>query len=761
MKIQAKIMSTGIFLTLLMAGVMAGILLVSKTLLARNAETMNTDIHKMQDEVGKELEAVVHDQVNQIANMVWTNCDSSERRTQVRLDHNIEITKEQVGRMGGITLSDQTASWDCINQVTKVGKPLTLPRMMLGTTWLGQNYNKTVASPIVDFIRHNTRDYCTIFQRMDDEGNMLRVCTSVLGKDGRRAIGTYIPRRNSDGAENPVLAAVLNGKSFRGHAFVVDDWHAATYEPIWNAAKDRVIGMVYVGISLNAITRELREGLEKTSLGKSGYVFILGGKDPQKGVYVVSKDGKRNGENIWESRDADGRYFIQSLIHNAMKTKDGSVAFERYLWKNTGEKTARAKIAAVTYYPPMDWVIGVGMYEEDFLSAKNKVEHGTQTIAAAVGTMIGRLNSSINWVLLTALVICVVSGIVNYFISRAICLPLTKGVQFARRVAEGDLTNNLDIHRKDEVGNLADALNAMVDNLRSIMTTIAENSKTLASASTELTATSTQLASGAEETTNQSALVASAAEEMSVNMANMAGSTDQMSANVKTVSAAVEEMTASITEIAKNAEQAATVADNAAKLAEVSNEKVGQLGAAADTIGKVIEVIQDIAEQTNLLALNATIEAARAGEAGKGFAVVATEVKELAKQTANATEDIRQRIEGIQNSTGGAVQAIGEIGDVIKKVNEVSRIIASAVEEQSITTKEIAKNVAEASTSAATVSRGVNESATAGKEITKNISGVDQAARQNAQSAAQTQTASAELSKLAEELQAVVGKFKI
>ena len=154
-----------------------------------------------------------------------------------------------------------------------------------------------------------------------------------------------------------------------------------------------------------------------------------------------------------------------------------------------------------------------------------------------------------------------------------------------------------------------------------------------------------------------------------------------------------------------------------------------QLGAAADEIGKVIEVIQDIAEQTNLRALNATIEAARAGEAGKGFAVVATEVKELAKQTASATDDIRRRIEGIQNSTGESVRAIGEISEVIKNVNEVSRTIASAVEEQSITTREIAQNVAQTTTAAEAVSRGVAESASACQEVTRNISQVDQANR--------------------------------
>ena len=278
--------------------------------------------------------------------------------------------------------------------------------------------------------------------------------------------------------------------------------------------------------------------------------------------------------------------------------------------------------------------------------------------------------------------------------------------------------------------------------------------------STELSATATQLASGAEETTNQSNTVAAAAEEMSANMNSVAASTEQMSANVRVVASAVEELTASISGVARSAEQAASVAGTAAGLAGDGNAKIGELGAAASEIGKVIEVIQDIAEQTNLLALNATIEAARAGDAGKGFAVVATEVKELAKQTAAATEDIRRRIEGIQTSTGQAVRSIGEITEVIKKVNEVSRTIASAVEEQSITTREIAKNVAETSTAAQTVARGVAESATVTREIAKNIVEVDAAARQTAQGATVTQTASGKVSDVTEQLHALVGQFK-
>lgn len=193
----------------------------------------------------------------------------------------------------------------------------------------------------------------------------------------------------------------------------------------------------------------------------------------------------------------------------------------------------------------------------------------------------------------------------------------------------------------------------------------------------------------------------------------------------------------------------------------MSNEKIGQLGTAADQIGKVIEVIQDIAEQTNLLALNATIEAARAGRAGKGFAVVATEVKELAKQTAIATEDIRKRIEGIQSTTGDTVKAIGQISEVIHRVNEVSRTIASAVEEQSITTKEIAQNMAQTSSAAMLVSKGVTETASASQEITRNLVGVDQAAKQSAQGAAQTQVAGRELAELAGQLQTMVSQFRV
>jgi methyl-accepting chemotaxis protein len=336
-------------------------------------------------------------------------------------------------------------------------------------------------------------------------------------------------------------------------------------------------------------------------------------------------------------------------------------------------------------------------------------------------------------------------------------------------VADGDLTQHYEVATADQdtattfntFTRIASAVNSMCQNLHEVFGNLTRNAGQLASTSTELSSTATQLASGAEETSAQSTTVAAAAEQMSMNMKNMAGATESMTANVNTVVTAVNELTSSIGEIAKTAEQAARIADTASTLTKNSNETIGQLGTAAEEIGKVIEVIQDIAEQTNLLALNATIEAARAGEAGKGFAVVATEVKELARQTAGATEDIRNRIQHIQGSTGEAVRSIGEVGEAIRQVNQTSATIASAVEEQSVIAKQISARVNETADAVGTVSSGVVESATACGEVARNITGVNESSRQTAEGASQTETVATELSKISEQLREAVGHFQL
>ena len=302
----------------------------------------------------------------------------------------------------------------------------------------------------------------------------------------------------------------------------------------------------------------------------------------------------------------------------------------------------------------------------------------------------------------------------------------------AQAAVDGKLGTRADAtQHQGDFRKIVEGVNKTLDTVVEPLKAAAETATALAGSSEELTAVSQQMSANAEETSTQANVVSAAGEEVSK--------------NVQTVATATEEMTASIKEIAKNANEAAKVAGSAAKMAETTNATVAKLGESSAEIGQVIKVITSIAQQTNLLALNATIEAARAGEAGKGFAVVANEVKELAKETAKATEDISKKIEAIQTDTKGSVDAIAQITAIIKQINDISNTIASAVEEQTATTNEIARNVGEAAKGSA--------------QIAENVVAVATAAKSTTQGANDTQTAAQELSRMAAELQKLVARF--
>jgi methyl-accepting chemotaxis protein len=356
----------------------------------------------------------------------------------------------------------------------------------------------------------------------------------------------------------------------------------------------------------------------------------------------------------------------------------------------------------------------------------------------------------------------IVAGVLlALFLARAITGPIVNAVGFAEKMAEGDLTARLDLDQKDEVGVLAAALDTMAGNLRDIFKEVTTGIQTLSSSSTELSAISQQMTLGSEQTSNKAGAVATAAEEMSSNMSAVAAAAEEASTNVSMVATSAEEMTATINEIARNSEKARSITNQAVSEAQKASDGVDQLGAAAKEIGKVTETITEISEQTNLLALNATIEAARAGEAGKGFAVVANEIKELAKQTAQATVEIKNKVQGIQNSTEGTVTQIEQISKIVHDVNEIVSTIATAVEEQSVTTKEIANNVTQASQGIQEVTQNVAQSSTVAGEIARDISDVNQASGEISNSTSQVNLSAEELAKLAEGLKALTGKFRV
>ena len=321
----------------------------------------------------------------------------------------------------------------------------------------------------------------------------------------------------------------------------------------------------------------------------------------------------------------------------------------------------------------------------------------------------------------------------GFWIAARVATPVGQIRDALTALAEGDLTHDLDIDSRDEVGQMASALNRAQENLRESMQTITASSTTLAGSAEELSAVSARVASAAEETSSQSGVAAAAAEEVS--------------RSVQTVAAATEEMTASISEIAESSTHAVQVASRAVQEAASATATVSKLGESSKEIGDVVRVITSIAEQTNLLALNATIEAARAGEAGKGFAVVATEVKDLAQETARATEDISQRVAAIQVDADAAVQAIAQISQIIEQVNDFQTTIASAVEEQTATTQEMSRNVSDA--------------ATGSSSIAENIESVASAAASSSSGISEAQRSASELAQLSNELRTLVSRFRI
>jgi methyl-accepting chemotaxis protein len=423
-------------------------------------------------------------------------------------------------------------------------------------------------------------------------------------------------------------------------------------------------------------------------------------------------------------------------IQQAAQGKEGflrEVCPDKDVWQISGFTKSQGALG----YPGLGWIMTVSVTEQDLLKRVHEIAYGMGAVAILI--------------LLVA----------AFFIGRSISRPIVACSREVQKLAKGDLTGSVNLKRNDELGALADSVDTCIENLRKMVQEITHTSEALTESASILTETANSQAAGAEQTNVQAHTVAAAGEELAINSKSMTASAGEISQSSTTVAAAVEEMSSSIQEVARNCTQESEIARKADMQARQTRDLMIKLDESARQIGKIVELINQIAEQTNLLALNATIEAASAGEAGRGFAVVANEVKELARQSAAATQDIRLQVNLIQENTANSMEAIDDVAKVIEQVSQIASSIAAAVEEQSATTSEIVRSLHNVTSSTKTLSENVKNASAGADEVSRNIHGVSQAASESAKGASRISSSAGELSHLAGSLGQLVNKFKL
>jgi methyl-accepting chemotaxis protein len=623
-----------------------------------------------------------------------------------------------LAQRGGAALSGRTATWTAVNQTTQAKKSVTLPRLTIGGTWLGQNTDSGTTTPFVDDVVDQLGGAVTVFQRMNDAGDLLRVGTTVKATTGKRAIGTYIPATAADGTANAVAAAIRSGKPYRGVAQVVGTWYITAYDPM----KDRsgkVIGALFTGVPQAGALTNLTDAIATEKVGDNGWTSVYSTSSTDAGRVIASSQSDLVGQTVLDAADANGTKYVEQIVAKAPSLGDGETWRTSFQLPGASNGKAGATTTTVAYYEPYKWAIVVAGYDADTDGAVNAVVDGRRSMLVSF--------------ILAALLLAVAGGLVAALLARRIANRLTLLTDGLSRLAHRDLTVSVQVGGTDEIAKAGDELNTAVAELRNVMTEVTTASHEVSTSAQQVAANGGELSASAEAASSRAGTVNVAAEGVS--------------SVVQTVAAGAEQMGASISEISHNAQDAAQAGRDGVALSSAASGVINELRDSTTAIADVVRLIAGIAEQTNLLALNATIEAARAGETGKGFAVVANEVKELAQETARATEDVTARVAAIENDTTRAVTAIEAITARIGQVNDYQTAIAAAVEEQAATTAEMARNIAEVASGSRDIAEGIGV-----------VSGAVDGTRQSVTS---SHRAADELNATARRLTGLVDRFRV
>ena len=676
---------------------------------------------------------------------VYNMCRIADDLIEKNLSDNAKVMNKIVANSGGVKKSlQETVEWKVKNQVTDEEQTLRLPKMFIGDKWLGQNYSASTPQPLVDEVEALTGEHCTVLQRMNERGDMLRIASNVTNKEGSRIIGTCIPAADQRGVPNPMITAMLNGKPYTGRVQVLDASYLATYEPLKDTA-GQIIGCVFIGVKLSAI-ESIKKVVSSIKIGNNGYVGILIGSGENRGDYVISQDNKRNGENILDVKDAEGKPFVREMINDALRQNKGEPGLRSYLWKNPQDPETKRKTAAFIYFEPWDWVIFPGLYEDDFKSAQRKV----------VLCLDDLLQNSLK----VSIAILMLSICFALYAGGKIANPIVKITGIARKIAQGNLFdagNDIKAYcasnkksrcfGKDETFELLESFETMTNILNSLVGKVQQSTIQLFSTATEIAASSKQQEATVKQFSASTNEIVASSKEISATSKQLLGTIVE----VREVSARTADNADSgqngLNEMQSTMKHLATATDSVSSKLSIINEK-------ANNINDVVATITKVADQTNLLSLNAAIEAEKAGEYGLGFAVVAREIRRLADQTAVATLDIIKMVKEMQSSVSSGVMEMDKFSDEVRRcVSNVDGISGKL--------ENIIQQVQFLPPKFDLVAEGMQGQYEGAQQITEAMIQLNEAAQQTAESLREFNQVTAQLDQASRTLQEELSIFKV
>ncbi|WP_432490818.1 methyl-accepting chemotaxis protein [Kineococcus gypseus] len=627
------------------------------------------------EDTSRDVRALSEQSLRDAGGQVMTTVATQSASVQAQLDGDLRVVDQRLLSLGAPRL-EGSATWTATNQVTKEAGQVVLPQLRFGETWLGQQSDPATAVPGVDEVARLTGAAVTVFQRLNESGDMLRVATTVVGTSGKRAIGTYIPAAKDDGSPNPVVASLLAGETYHGTATVVDQQYVTVYEPL--LVDGRVAGAVFVGLPQADVTADLRARLAEATVGRTGQYAVFSSAAASRGRAVVAPDGAADGDDMLAARDADGEPYVERLLALAAELPDGGFT------TTTVELPSGPQTVGVSRYGAYDWVVTSWLPEADTSAVTDRIAAGRTDLVRDTA--------------LAGLGVAVVLGLLIAALARTLVGRITRLTGVLRRLADRDLSVAVDAdERADELGEANRALRDAVTGVREAVTAMSRGAQRLTGTASVLEGASAQLAGTAGSTAAQ--------------IEQVAGDAGGVSEGVRDVADAVEQLRAAADEVSSTTSTVTVVAGEAVQLAHAATGTVERLGGSSQQIADVLRTITAIAGQTNLLALNATIEAARAGEAGAGFAVVAEEVKELARQTAQATEEIAPTLTAVQAEAAAVRSDIDSISRTIAHIDAQQATIASAVAQQLATTTSIGATLHSAAASSGGIAGALSEAA--------------------------------------------------